>query len=86
MVDLQKILIDITAGTLTSWTQLLVGQPFDFLKTRMQLYYYKNAFECAKDAIQNEGFRSFYKGISAIFFASSITGSLFFSTNELCRR
>lgn len=45
--------------------QVLVGQPLDTIKVRLQLDHgkFKGAWDCAVQTIQKEGFFALYKGI-----------------------
>lgn len=45
--------------------QVLVGQPLDTIKVRLQLDHgkFKGAWDCAVQTIQKEGFFALYKGM-----------------------
>ncbi|CDZ97026.1 mitochondrial carrier [Phaffia rhodozyma] len=56
---------DLTSGTAGGVAQVLVGQPFDLVKVRMQTSppgTYKSVLECAALVVKNEGPLAFYKG------------------------
>ncbi|KAK9481196.1 mitochondrial carrier domain-containing protein [Lipomyces japonicus] len=60
-----RVLKDITAGTCGGIAQVLVGQPFDTAKVRLQSAApgtYSGALDVAKKLIANEGPLAFYKG------------------------
>ncbi|XP_049851924.1 uncharacterized protein LOC126328065 [Schistocerca gregaria] len=53
------------AGTVAGWAQVLVGQPFDTVKVRLQTASeakYSGSMDCVKKILVNEGIRGFYKG------------------------
>ncbi|ORY89157.1 mitochondrial carrier domain-containing protein [Leucosporidium creatinivorum] len=53
------------AGVLSGATKLLVGQPFDLIKVRMQCSTeYRNAWHCLKSTLGKEGPLALYKGAS----------------------
>ncbi|EEH08907.1 mitochondrial carrier protein [Histoplasma capsulatum G186AR] len=54
---------DLTAGAAGGIAQVLLGQPFDIIKVRLQTTTnYSNAFDCATKILKNEGPLAFYKG------------------------
>jgi len=56
---------DLTAGTTGGIAQVLVGQPFDIVKVRMQTSAkgtYSGMLDCAGGILRNEGPLAFYKG------------------------
>ncbi|CAD6571978.1 MAG: hypothetical protein TREMPRED_000428 [Tremellales sp. Tagirdzhanova-0007] len=57
--------IGFAAGLFSGWTKLVVGHPFDTIKTRLQCSpesVYGGAWHCLKTTVQTEGFRALYKG------------------------
>ncbi len=64
---------------------VLVGQPFDTIKIRLQSQkqHYKNAFDCAKQILGQEGVSAFYKGSLSPILGSAFTLSLFYGFNSL---
>ncbi|KAL4438789.1 hypothetical protein ABPG74_013462 [Tetrahymena malaccensis] len=57
---------DYIAGSIGGITQVLIGQPFDTIKVRMQSSVTKISIsECIKDLIRNEGIFAFYKGVAS---------------------
>ncbi|KAF2096533.1 mitochondrial carrier protein-like protein [Rhizodiscina lignyota] len=54
---------DLFAGACGGIAQVLIGQPFDIVKVRLQTtQQYKSALDCAKQIWVNEGALAFYKG------------------------
>ncbi|RAH45465.1 putative mitochondrial carrier protein (Ymc1) [Aspergillus brunneoviolaceus CBS 621.78] len=54
---------DLTAGAAGGIAQVLIGQPFDIVKVRLQTTtQYASALDCATKILKNEGPTAFYKG------------------------
>lgn len=54
---------DLTAGAAGGIAQVLLGQPFDIVKVRLQTTSeYSSALDCAAKTLKNEGPWAFYKG------------------------
>ncbi|KAK2737096.1 hypothetical protein FQN55_001308 [Onygenales sp. PD_40] len=54
---------DLSAGAAGGIAQVLLGQPFDIVKVRLQTTtQYSNALDCATKILKNEGPLAFYKG------------------------
>ncbi|KAM3581415.1 hypothetical protein VKS41_006240 [Umbelopsis sp. WA50703] len=68
---------DFIAGNMGGMSQVLVGQPLDTIKVRLQLDSgrFKGAIDCAVQTIKNEGFFALYK-----------VNALLFAANTECRR
>ncbi|WVR03461.1 hypothetical protein IAU60_000452 [Kwoniella sp. DSM 27419] len=67
------------AGICSGWTKLLVGHPFDTVKTRLQCApagMYKGAWDCVAKTVSKEGPRAVYKGASVPAVAWGITDSI----------
>ncbi|CAN6624792.1 mitochondrial glycine transporter Ymc1p [Trichomonascus vanleenenianus] len=56
---------DIAAGFFGGAVQVLVGQPFDLVKVRIQAGQYKTPVEALTQTLKNEGVFAFYKGTAA---------------------
>jgi len=56
---------DTAAGFVGGAVQVLVGQPFDLVKVRMQTGQYPSMYQTVTQTLKNEGVRAFYKGTSA---------------------
>ncbi|TKA78986.1 hypothetical protein B0A55_02567, partial [Friedmanniomyces simplex] len=60
---LNRTLKDLFAGAVGGVAQVLIGQPFDIVKVRLQTTtQYKGALDCASQILKNEGAAAFYKG------------------------
>lgn len=60
---LQRTLKDLFAGAVGGVAQVLLGQPFDIVKVRLQTTsHYASALDAATKIYQNEGALAFYKG------------------------
>ncbi|KAL9096444.1 MAG: hypothetical protein Q9165_001441 [Trypethelium subeluteriae] len=58
-----QTLKDLTSGACGGIAQVLIGQPFDIVKVRLQTTtQYKSALDCATQIWKNEGPIAFYKG------------------------
>ena len=60
---------DVIAGFVSGWTQVIIMQPFEIVKIRLQTQsnvspYYNGMIDCFKKIAVEEGSLSFYKGIS----------------------
>ncbi|KAK2744394.1 hypothetical protein FQN57_004290 [Myotisia sp. PD_48] len=54
---------DLTSGAVGGIAQVLLGQPFDIVKVRLQTTtQYSNALDCARKILATEGPLAFYKG------------------------
>ncbi|KAJ5224908.1 uncharacterized protein N7469_008411 [Penicillium citrinum] len=61
--DALRTVKDLAAGAAGGIAQVLLGQPFDIVKVRLQTTtQYSGAAECAKQIFKNEGPSAFYKG------------------------
>lgn len=56
---------DTFAGFVGGAVQVLVGQPFDLVKVRMQTGQYSSMYQTITQTLKNEGVWAFYKGTSA---------------------
>ncbi len=82
---------DFFAGTIAGILQVLVGQPFDIIKVRLQAQSpvnptYKSPFDCAKQIYNNEGFYTFYRGTLSPLVGIGACVSIQFGVNEACKR
>ncbi|RMY48032.1 hypothetical protein D0863_15487 [Hortaea werneckii] len=58
-----SIMKDLFSGAVGGMAQVLIGQPFDIVKVRLQTTTeYKGALDCATQIFKNEGGSAFYKG------------------------
>lgn len=82
---------DFVAGTIAGILQVIVGQPFDIVKVRIQAQsptnpMYKNTFDCARQIYTNEGFVTFYRGTLSPLIGIGACVSIQFGVNEACKR
>ncbi|KAG8704934.1 Mitochondrial carrier protein ymc2 [Ceratobasidium sp. 423] len=80
---------DLTAGTVGGIAQVLVGQPFDIVKVRMQTAApgtYKGVLDCAGGILKNEGPLSFYKGTLTPLLGIGLCVSIQFAAVEGTKR
>lgn len=63
--------------------QVLVGQPLDTIKVRLQLDQgkFKGAWDCAVQTIQKEGFFALYKGMASPLVGIGAVNALLFAAN-----
>jgi solute carrier family 25 (mitochondrial iron transporter), member 28/37 len=59
--------------------------PFDTIKQRMQLGYYKNILHCMKTVMRTEGFGAFYLAFPATLLMNIPYGGVMMSVNESCK-
>lgn len=65
------------AGIASGWTKLIVGHPFDTIKTRLQCSsQYSGALDCLMQTVKKEGALKLYAGALAPFFGWSATDSV----------
>ena len=62
-VGLNETFKDLFSGAVGGIAQVLIGQPFDIIKVRLQTTSdYKGAADCATQILKKEGPSAFYKG------------------------
>jgi len=84
-----KTVKDLTAGTAGGIAQVLVGQPFDIVKVRMQTApkgTYSGMLHCAGGILKNEGPLAFYKGTLTPLLGIGVCVSIQFGANEYSKR
>ncbi|CDO92430.1 unnamed protein product [Kluyveromyces dobzhanskii CBS 2104] len=85
--DNARVVKDLLAGTAGGIAQVLVGQPFDTTKVRLQTSEVNtNAVKVIKDLIKNEGLTGFYKGTLTPLIGVGACVSLQFGVNEAMKR
>ncbi|KAK7692198.1 hypothetical protein QCA50_003822 [Cerrena zonata] len=80
---------DLTAGTTGGVAQVLVGQPFDIVKVRMQTApkgTYQGMLDCAGGILKNEGPLAFYKGTLTPLLGIGVCVSIQFAALEYSKR
>lgn len=87
--DNNQVLKDLFAGTMGGIAQVLVGQPFDTVKVRLQSApegTYSGAGDVIKKLMANEGLGGFYKGTLTPLVGVGACVSVQFSVNEYMKR
>jgi len=79
---------DFIAGSCAGIVQVLLGQPFDIIKVRLQTQagLYSSMSDCISKIYTNEGPLAFYKGTLSPLIGISACVSIQFSSNELAKR
>ncbi|KAF7967536.1 hypothetical protein HWV62_31503 [Athelia sp. TMB] len=86
---MSKTVKDLTAGTAGGIAQVLVGQPFDIVKVRMQTApkgTYNGMLHCAGGILKNEGPLAFYKGTLTPLLGIGVCVSIQFGVLEYAKR
>ncbi|KAF5351708.1 hypothetical protein D9756_007651 [Leucocoprinus leucothites] len=86
---MSKTIKDLTAGTAGGIAQVLVGQPFDIVKVRMQTSAqgtYSGMLHCAGGILKNEGPLAFYKGTLTPLMGIGLCVSIQFGALEYTKR
>ncbi|PPQ87479.1 hypothetical protein CVT25_008215 [Psilocybe cyanescens] len=86
---MSKTVKDLTAGTVGGIAQVLVGQPFDIVKVRMQTApkgTYNGMVHCAGGILKNEGPLAFYKGTLTPLLGIGVCVSIQFGALEYAKR
>jgi len=86
---MSKTIKDLTAGTAGGIAQVLVGQPFDIVKVRMQTSpkgTYTGMMHCAGGILKNEGPLAFYKGTLTPLLGIGVCVSIQFGVLEYAKR
>ncbi|RKP16786.1 mitochondrial carrier protein [Rozella allomycis CSF55] len=83
-----RYLKDFSAGWFGGIVQVLVGQPFDTVKVRMQSNpdLYPSTMSCIKNTFKNEGALAFYKGSSTPLIGIGACVSIQFGALEAMKR
>ncbi|KAF5387535.1 hypothetical protein D9757_006548 [Collybiopsis confluens] len=86
---MNKSVKDVAAGTAGGIAQVLVGQPFDIVKVRMQTApkgTYSGMMHCAGGILKNEGPLAFYKGTLTPLLGIGVCVSIQFGVIEYMKR
>lgn len=78
---------DFISGSVAGVVQVLLGQPFDMLKVRMQTRpdQYKSVVDCFTKTLSQEGPFAFYKGTLSPLLGISFCVGIQFGSNELAK-
>lgn len=83
----QRKVKDIAAGFIGGATQVLIGQPADLVKIRLQTSTHTSSVQIIKEVLKNEGPLAFYKGTLAPIFGVGACVSLqFYGFHEAKRQ
>jgi solute carrier family 25 iron transporter 28/37 len=75
-----------TCGALASVSHDLFMNPFDVIKQRMQLGYYRNTFHCIQTILKTEGLRAFYLSFPTTVLSNIPYGCLVVASNESAKK
>ncbi|XP_033631767.1 mitochondrial ornithine transporter 1-like [Asterias rubens] len=80
--------VDFTAGALGGVACVLVGQPFDTVKVKLQTYpqLYPSAIKCCKQILKNEGIPGLFRGTMPAMAANVGETSVLFLCYGLCQK
>ncbi|KAG5357420.1 Carrier protein YMC1 [Yarrowia sp. C11] len=84
--SITRKLKDITAGFVGGAAQVLIGQPFDLVKVRIQTGQYKTPLEAFTKTLATEGPLAFYRGTSGPLFGVGACVSIQFYTFHEAKR
>ncbi|KAF0759531.1 Uncharacterized protein FWK35_00029202 [Aphis craccivora] len=81
-------LSDLLAGSLAGVAVVLVGQPLDTVKTKLQTFrgLYTGPAQCLAHTYRKSGFRGLYAGSSPAMVAGVAENSVLFASYGLCQR
>ncbi|KAG0165366.1 hypothetical protein DFQ28_005510 [Apophysomyces sp. BC1034] len=81
-------LADFVAGNIGGMANVVVGQPLDTIKVRLQLDSgrFKGAWDCTRQTIQKEGFFALYKGMASPLVGIGAVNALLFAANSRFKR
>jgi solute carrier family 25 carnitine/acylcarnitine transporter 20/29 len=77
---------DFLSGSCAGVVQVLLGQPLDILKVRMQTQNVPSLVQCAKDIYTKEGPSAFYKGTLSPLIGISFCVATQFAANESAKK
>lgn len=87
---LPQLAQDVIAGTFGGWAQVLVGQPLDTIKVRLQTQpsppIYRNATDCFRQLIKQEGPKGLYRGVAPPLAGIGFCNAVMFMSNGYFRR
>jgi solute carrier family 25 carnitine/acylcarnitine transporter 20/29 len=78
-------LLNVCIGGCAGVCGVILGQPLDLIKTRMQTStkMYTSAYSCFLDIVQNGGYQSFYKGMTAPLCSQFFQSGLMFTGENI---
>ncbi|KAI9473512.1 MAG: mitochondrial carrier domain-containing protein [Benjaminiella poitrasii] len=83
---ISKLTQDLLAGTTGGWAQVLVGQPLDTIKVRLQTTQHaKGAMDCFRQLVTREGLPGFYRGVMSPLVGIGFCNAVMFMSNGYFR-
>lgn len=79
---------DFVCGLCAGWTQVIIGQPFDFVKVKIQTATHAppSIPQITQDIYQQYGLKGFYRGSSSLLFGFAFTIGTEFLVYEWAKR
>ncbi|KAI9484559.1 mitochondrial carrier domain-containing protein [Zychaea mexicana] len=79
---------DFVAGNMSGMAQVIVGQPIDTIKVRLQLDHtrFNGAWDCAAQTIRKEGFFALYKGMASPLVGIGAVNAVLFAANSSLKK
>ncbi|KAI8097738.1 mitochondrial carrier [Halteromyces radiatus] len=79
---------DFVSGNFGGMANVLVGQPLDTIKVRLQLDHgrFNGAWDCAVQTVKNEGVLALYKGMASPLVGIGAVNALLFAANSQFRQ
>ena len=74
------------AGASASFGHDIFMTPFDVIKQRMQLGYYKNTLHCSQTILKHEGIKAFYRSFPTTLVMNIPYGCIMVAVNESARK
>lgn len=70
--------VSVSAGS-AAMCGVLLGYPWDSLKTRMQAFRFVSTLACVRELVQTEGFAGFYRGVLPVMATAAVFRAMSFS-------
>ncbi|KAL1920624.1 uncharacterized protein VTP21DRAFT_1001 [Calcarisporiella thermophila] len=81
-----EVVKDFAAGNFAGMAQVIVGQPLDTVKTRLQIQgkggHFKGPLDCFMKTLKYEGVRGLYKGMASPLVGIGAVNALLFAANS----
>ncbi|CEP08946.1 hypothetical protein [Parasitella parasitica] len=83
-IQIIKIITVVLKDSFGGMSQVIVGQPLDTIKVRLQLDQgrFKGAWDCTVQTVQKEGFFALYKGMASPLIGIGAVNALLFAANS----
>lgn len=86
----RRFAVEMLGGTVGGVLQVIVGHPLDTMKVRLQSVHgagkYTGMADCARQTVQQEGLRGFYRGMASPLAMAGILNGVMFSVNGQMKR